>query len=162
MEVQIRRAGQQDLRRILTIERASFGVDAWDREVFRAFLPDDPDLFLVAEVNGRIQGYMITCVAGHKAELVSIASAPRMRGCGIGRAMMQSTLQTLKRQRIQTWWLMVRTGNSEAIRFYSKFGFTRARLVRCYYEDGGNALRMRLELNSAKLNGRAPTNAASG
>ena len=140
----IRRAEQRDLRRILAIERSSFGRDAWDRGLFEEFLGDS--IFLVAENGAKMAGYLIAVVAGSKAELASIATRPRDRQRGIGTKLMTQALGKLRRQRVDEWWLMVRTTNEAAIRFYRALGFRRVRRVKRYYEHGADAWRMRLPL----------------
>jgi ribosomal protein S18 acetylase RimI-like enzyme len=41
---------------------------------------------------------------------------------------------------------MVRSTNTEGIRFYRTFGFLSQRRVARYYEDGGEGIQMRLRL----------------
>ena len=135
----VRRAQKQDLRRILRIEQASFGTDAWDSKLFREYLRHCPQLFLVAETSARLAGYIITSIGEGKAELVSIAVSPAFRRRGIGKLLLNQTLARLERRDIGAWWLMVRTTNESAIRFYRRFGFVLARLVKNYYEDGASA-----------------------
>ena len=142
----IRPVTPRDLRRILTIERSSFGVDAWDKELFEAFLGSSSAQFILAEAGGKLLGYLIAIDAGARAELASIAIAPRARRRGIGQALMAHTLRRLRRRRVQEWWLMVRTTNEAAIQFYRRFGFRRTRRVKRYYEDGADAWRMALVL----------------
>lgn len=137
--VRFRRAETRDLRRILRIEHASFGEDAWDRDVFVEYLRHRPKLFLVAEANTRLAGYIITSTEAGKAELVSIAVAPRDRRHGIGNLMLRESRARLRRRDVGSWWLMVRTDNEAAIRFYRRFGFVIGRLVKNYYEDGSAA-----------------------
>ena len=139
MRVHIRRAEVRDLSRILRIERASFGEAAWDREIFLEYLRHRPRLFLVAETNTRLAGYIIASTEAGKAELVSIAVAPHYRRRGIGNWMLRQARGRLRRHDVGTWWLMVRTDNEAAIRFYRRFGFVIGRLVKNYYEDGAAA-----------------------
>jgi [ribosomal protein S18]-alanine N-acetyltransferase len=134
----------------LTIERSSFGADAWDKELFEGFLGSSSALFILAEAGGKLLGYLIAIDAGARAELASIATAPRARRRGIGQALMAHTLRRLRRRRVQEWWLMVRTTNDAAIHFYRRLGFRRTRRVKRYYEDGADAWRMALALGSVK------------
>ena len=137
--IHVRRAQAQDLRRILRIEQASFGADAWDAGTLHEYLRHCPQLFLVAETPSRLAGYIITCIESGKAELVSIAVAPAFRRRCIGKLLLTHTRARLQRRDIGAWWLMVRTTNEPAIRFYRRFGFVLARLVKNYYEDGASA-----------------------
>lgn len=141
--IRIRKFEISDLDRILAIERASFGDDAWDEKLFRAFYRKCPDLFLVATVRRRIAGYIITCAGSRNAELASIAVDPHTRLHGVGQAMLNHTLQELLALRVKAWWLMVSTENESAIRFYEKYGFTRQKIVKRYYGPAKNAWRMR-------------------
>lgn len=134
----------RDLDRILEIEEISFGRDAWDRKLFLQYFRHCPDLFLVARRSRKIQGYIITCTNGKKAELVSIAVDPRDRQRGLGRAMLDATLAQLRSHRVGSWWLMVETVNQPAIRFYENYGFERTRRAKRYYGAGRDAWRMRL------------------
>jgi ribosomal-protein-alanine N-acetyltransferase len=145
----IRKFEISDLERILTIERASFGNDAWDEKMFLAFLRKCPDLFLVATVRRRIAGYTITCTRSKNAELASIAVDPRDRRAGVGEAMLNHTLAELLALDVKTWWLMVETKNEPGIRFYEKYGFKRDKIVKRYYGPGRDGWRMRFKATAA-------------
>jgi ribosomal-protein-alanine N-acetyltransferase len=135
-----------DLDRIMEIERASFGDDAYDRNLFAGFYHKCGELFLVAVRRRNVCGYMLTCPGGKaapaRAELVSVAVDPRQRGKGIASALMDSTLRRLRRRGIARFHLMVKVTNQPAIAFYERYGFIRSRIVRQYYEDGADAWRM--------------------
>ncbi|HJT86434.1 MAG TPA: GNAT family N-acetyltransferase [Bryobacteraceae bacterium] len=146
----IRRARPADLARILEIERASFGRDAYDRKLFADFLVRCGELFLLAERPGKICGYSITCIRGAgkeaRAELVSIAVDPRLRLAGAATALLESTFRRLRRRRVALLALMVRQSNRRARAFYAKHGFTRVRIVRGYYEDGADGILMKRQV----------------
>jgi ribosomal-protein-alanine N-acetyltransferase len=136
----IRRPRLADLDRIMEIERASFGRDAYDRNLFAEYTRKCGELFLVAEDSRRVWGYMLTCRrAGafrNRAELVSLAVDPDMRGCGVASALMESTLRRLRLRGVSRFGLMVKVTNERARAFYEKYGFNKVRRVRRYYEDG--------------------------
>src|ERR1035441_7793432 len=102
----VRRLRIADLSRIMEIEHASFGDEAYDRNLFADFFRKCGDLFLVAEHDRKVWGYMIACTRGQRAELVSIAVDPAARGRGVGSAMMESTLRRLRRRGIKRIGLM--------------------------------------------------------
>ena len=137
----------RDIEQILEIEHASFGRDAWDRDLFLEYFRRSPDLFLVARSARRIVGYIITCTTRNQAELLSIAVDPRHRRRGLGRIMLDETLRRLRSiRKTNTWWLMVATTNEEAIHFYENYGFVRKRRTKGYYGSGRDAWRMKLNL----------------
>jgi [ribosomal protein S18]-alanine N-acetyltransferase len=138
-----------DLDRILAIEQVSFGNDAWDEKLFRAFYRKCADQFLIAKVGRHIAGYSITCAGSRKAELASIAVDPRDRRRGVAEALLNHTLRQLRLLRVKDWWLMVGVENEAAIRFYEKYGFKRQKMVKGYYGRGRNAWRMRFKATAA-------------
>jgi ribosomal-protein-alanine N-acetyltransferase len=144
--IEIRPFHARDLARILEIEQASFGSDAWDRGLFLEYFRSCPELFLVARHGRRIGGYIITCAGPNEAELVSIAVDPLDRLRGLGRAMLDATLAQLRLRRAGTWWLMVETSNDAAIRFYESYGFLRKGRTKRYYGAGRDAWRMKFKL----------------
>ena len=146
----IRPVRERDLDRIEEIERASFGVDAYDRNLFAEYTRICGGLFLVAMWGTRVVGYSITVLplrwAGARAELVSVAVDPKHLGKGAAAAMMESTLRRLRRRRVGRLVLMVKESNPRARGFYEKYGFRRVRRVRGYYEDGADGLALAKDL----------------
>jgi ribosomal-protein-alanine N-acetyltransferase len=134
----VRKMRWKDLGRILEIERASFGPDAYDRNLFADRLRSSRDLFLAAERGRRVCGYLMACVRGTRAELVSIAVDPPARGQGAASALIESALRRLKRRRVARFSLIVKTSNREAQACYVKYGFRRLRRVPRYYEDASD------------------------
>ena len=131
-----------DLPRILKIEYASFGKDAYDRNLFADFHHKCGELFLVALKGRNVCGYAISCKGGGvragRAELVSIAVDARQRRQGIASGLLESTIRRLRRRGVVRLHLMVKVTNGTAIRFYQRHGFQKGRIVRGYYEDGAH------------------------
>jgi ribosomal-protein-alanine N-acetyltransferase len=140
--LEVRRFTRRDLERVVAIERASFGKDAWRPELFLEYSRVSPELFLIARHSRKIAGYSITRVDWRGAELESIAVDPLYRGRGVAQVLLRATISRL---RARTLRLMVSTKNESALRFYERFGFTRVRKVKGYYGSGRDAWRMRLE-----------------
>ena len=145
-EIRIRPFQRRDLPRLRRIEDESFPKDAYPDEFFLDLFENCGKLFFIAKQRGRIAAYMVTCTAGRRAEIVSIAVGRAHRGAGIGRALMRHTLARLRRDGVATVSLMVRVKNAAAIAFYRGFGFRRAGRVHNYYGRGGDAARMRKRL----------------
>jgi ribosomal-protein-alanine N-acetyltransferase len=143
----VRPVMQRDLPRILEIEAASFGADAYDRKLFAEYAHISPRLFLVAEAR-RVCGYSITCIlaGGTRAELVSLAVAPAFLGSGAAAALMDSTIRRLRLRQIARLTLTVKITNLRARRFYEKYGFRKLRRAPAYYEDGADGILMAKDL----------------
>jgi ribosomal-protein-alanine N-acetyltransferase len=142
----VRRLRLADLDRIMEIELASFGDEAYDRNLFAEFFRKCGELFLVVERGRKVRGYMVTCIRGEQAELVSVAVDPAARGRGAASALMESTLRRLRRRGIARIGLVVRAANHRARVFYVRYGFKKVRRAPRYYEDGGDGWRMAREL----------------
>jgi ribosomal-protein-alanine acetyltransferase len=138
----VRRLRMADLDRIMEIERASFGDEAYDRNLFAEFFRKCGELFLVVESGRKVSGYMVTCIRGEQAELVSVAVDPAARGRGAASALMESTLRRLRRRGTARIGLVVKATNHEARAFYERYGFEKVRKVPRYYEDGADGWRM--------------------
>jgi len=145
-EILVRPFVRRDLDRIVAIERASFGKDAWPAELFLAYWRDTPELFFTARLGRRMAGYSIAQTDWRGAGLESIAVDPLFRGQGIAQALLDTTIARLRFQGIGSLRLMVSTTNEPALRFYQRSGFTRGRKVKGYYGRGRDAWRMRLKL----------------
>jgi ribosomal-protein-alanine N-acetyltransferase len=140
--IRVRKIRLADLDRIQQIEDASFGEHAYERNLFAEFYNKCGDLFLAAERRSGICGYIVTCIRGERAEIVSIAVDPAFRVKGAGSALMAGALRRLRRRKVTRVVLMVKMTNSPARAFYEKFGFHKVRVVRGYYEDGSDGLLM--------------------
>lgn len=130
------------LPRVLRIERASFGKDAWPRKYFIELYRDCRDFFVVAKVSGRIAGYAVACAEKRTAEIASLAVHPDYRRRGAAEALMRHILRELGLAGVRRVELMVRTGNEGGLQLYRSLGFRRVRLAPRYYEDGGDGILM--------------------
>lgn len=130
------------LPRILRIERASFGTEAWPRKYFLELYRDHRDFFVVAKVGGRIAGYAVACAEKRNAEIASLAVHPDYRRRGVAQTLMRHTLRELRANGVRRVELMVRICNTAGAQLYHSLGFRRVRMVPDYYEDGGGGFLM--------------------
>jgi len=142
------RAAAKDLPRILAIERACFGRDAWAEDIFRIYLSAWPELFLIAKSGTRTVGYSLAALRGSQAAIESIAVDPLQLRKGIGSALLRRTLAILKRSGASSVGLMVEIRNEAAIALYKRHGFRRTKTVRNYYGRARHGWRMSLEPQS--------------
>jgi ribosomal-protein-alanine N-acetyltransferase len=156
----VRPVRQRDLDRILDIEAASFGADAYDRNLFAEYTHTCGGLFLVAELGTKVCAYSITAISpgrlGTRAELISMAVAPAFRRKGAASALMDSTLRRLSPRGVTRLGLMVKVTNQRARDFYAKYGFRKLRRVAGYYEDGADGLSLAKDLGQKAGQARYP------
>jgi ribosomal protein S18 acetylase RimI-like enzyme len=85
----------------------------------------DPDLFLVAEVDGVIVGSVLGGFDGRRGMIYHLAVAQDHRQNGIGAILMEEVDQRLKQKGCIRSYLLVTRDNLDAIRFYEKRGWAR-------------------------------------
>jgi ribosomal-protein-alanine N-acetyltransferase len=137
----IRRFELKDIPQVLRIERTSF-KNPYDISTFLYFWEAEPEGFLVAEMRGRVVGYVMASSRNGEGEILSISVMPEFRRKGIGRRLMERAIEYLRGKGVDRIGLEVREGNEEAIKFYEKLGFKRAYKIPKYYPDGEDGIRM--------------------
>jgi ribosomal protein S18 acetylase RimI-like enzyme len=86
-------------------------------------LQRDPDLFLVAEVDGRLVGSVIGGFDGRRGFVYHLAVESNYRGHGIGTRLMEEVESRLQAKGCIRCYLLVRTSNVAATRYYEKRGW---------------------------------------
>ncbi len=98
--------------------------------------------FLVAEIEGRVVGYIIGVERRGVCHIISIAVHPSWRRKGIGHALLSELIKSFAFRGIDTFTLEVRASNKAAINFYIKHSFVQSGVIRNYYPDGESAIIM--------------------
>ncbi len=153
MDVVVRRARREDLDEVIRINELTL-PEHYPRWFWEDHLRNWGEAFLVAEVEGRIVGYVMTRVEygpGYvvpepmvrKGHIVSIAVLPEFRRRGIGTRLMEEAMRVLRDvYGCKEVYLEVRVSNTPAIRLYEKLGFRKVRVIPMYYLDGEDAYLM--------------------
>lgn len=153
----IRGASEEDLLAVMNINRVCL-PENYTYSFFETILKSFPKSFLVAEVNGKIAGYIMCRVerifskfqrfkivkAGH---VISIAVLPEYRRIGIAASIMKNAMKILRDEYgCSEIFLEVRISNTPAINLYEKLGFIKVDRIKGYYMDGEDAYLMAREL----------------
>jgi len=83
----------------------------------------DPDLFLVAEEEGRLVGVIMGAWDGRRGWLHHLAVAPNRRRQGVGRALVRTVEGRLRERGCLKVNLLVFRENESARRFYESLGY---------------------------------------
>jgi ribosomal protein S18 acetylase RimI-like enzyme len=86
-------------------------------------LQRDPDLFLIAEVDGEFIGTVIGGFEGRRGFIYHLAVADSYRGQGIGSRLLNEVEDRLRTKGCLRCFLFVTSDNDEAMRFYEKNGW---------------------------------------
>ena len=116
----IRSATEKDLDRVLEIDQLSFPTP-WTYHCFKITLKD---VFLVIEQK-EIMGYIVACLCdlGLRAEILRIAVHPDHRRKGIAKELIETMLQLLSKENVESVELEVNSANRSAVKLYEKIGF---------------------------------------
>ncbi len=133
---------ENHLEQIVDLEEKIFSGSYYKKEQLQEMKSKNDYLFLIAQEQGKVQGYVIAHDSLDIMEIMKIAVVETERG--------QSTAEDLFRKLLEVTQLNiileVRESNLRAIRFYEKVGMKKISLRKGYYSDNGeNAVIMLLE-----------------
>jgi ribosomal protein S18 acetylase RimI-like enzyme len=104
----------------------------------RLKLTKDPELLVVAEVEGRIIGTAMGGYDGHRGWIYSVAVKPECQRHGVGRALVLGLEELLIERGAPKINLQVRTHNDRVVGFYERLGYVvepRVSLGKVVYRD---------------------------
>ncbi len=102
------------------------GLYVWymdNKEDIRKYCKKNRELFLVAEINGKIVGSVMALYSGNFALVYHLGVLPEYRLRGIGRMLMKEILNRLRRKGARFAFVIVHSRHRDAIGFYRKLGF---------------------------------------
>lgn len=153
MSHQIRIASEADLEKIMQIEKACFGNDAWSKSNMKSELLAPHTTYVVAEDSNAFIGYagLSKLASSTSCDIQTIAVSESHRGLGVGRKLMESLLNFAKKQKAKEVFLEVREDKPTPQKLYVSLGFTAIDRRENYYQpDGVAAIVMRLDLESQR------------
>jgi len=90
-------------------------------------------LFLVAEADAQIVGYVVALEAADEGEILNLAVAEAGRRRGLGRALVEAIVAALTDRGVRQVFLEVRESNAPARALYAGFGFKEVGRRKAYY-----------------------------
>lgn len=100
-------------------------VTAWNDPVgdIAAKLAFQPDLFFVAESNGKVVGTVMVGYEGHRGWINYLGVLPEWQHHGVGRQLMATAETVLRELGCPKINLQVRSHNTKVLGFYEQLGF---------------------------------------
>ncbi|MEM2122745.1 MAG: GNAT family N-acetyltransferase [Candidatus Bathyarchaeia archaeon] len=145
-----------DLEKVVEINRLCL-PENYTSNFFLEVYRNCPKGFLVAEVDGRAAGYIMSRLeyglsefnrfkVVKKGHIVSLAVLHQYRRMGLGSSLLRGALMGLASMGASESYLEVRVSNVPGIELYNKMGFKIVRRAPLYYHDGADAYVMALRL----------------
>jgi ribosomal-protein-alanine N-acetyltransferase len=103
-----------------------------------------PGVFGLIDAAG---GMVLARIAGHEAEVLTLAVVPASRRRGLGGALLDETLREIRDRGARVVFLEVSEVNQAARALYAAAGFVEVGRRRRYYADGADALVLRAALS---------------
>ena len=119
---------------VAALERQCF-ADPWSEGSIASELDNPLSLWLVAEQDGAVCGYVGSQTVLDETDMMNIAVRPDCRRRGIAAALISELVRLLKARGSHILRLEVRQSNAPAIALYETMGFTQLGLRKNYYRN---------------------------
>lgn len=146
--VELRDAALADLPDLLALEALFPGDRLSPRQMRRHLIARRHSFRVAVGADGPFGYSLVFLRAGsERARLYSIVVAPRARGLGLGRRLLDDAQEQARARGCRRLGLEVRADNASAIALYRAAGYAELAPRPGYYEDGMSALRFERRLD---------------
>ena len=128
------RMNESHVQQIAALEQCCFS-DPWSENSVASELENPLSLWLIAEEDGAVCGYVGSQTVLDETDMMNIAVHPDCRRKGIAAALIAELVSRLKARGSRILRLEVRESNLPAIALYEALGFTQLGLRKNYYRN---------------------------
>jgi ribosomal-protein-alanine N-acetyltransferase len=121
-------------------------AERWTAQAIGLLLDLPGHFGLIADGAGEPLGFALGRVAAGEAEVLTLAVRPSARRAGLGRALMAALIAEAARRGAEVLFLEVSEANLAARALYAALGAHEAGRRRRYYQDGSDALVLRIDI----------------
>ena len=125
---------EDHVAQVAALERQCF-ADPWSEGSIASELDNPLSLWLVAEQDGAVCGYVGSQTVLDETDMMNIAVHPDCRRQGIAAALIEELVSRLKERGSHILRLEVRESNTPAIALYNSMGFTQLGIRKNYYRN---------------------------
>lgn len=136
--MKVREMKHSDIDTVVAIEKQNFR-EPWTPTIFEDELSQSTRTYYVAELDGRVIGYMGMIWILDEGHITNIAVEPAFHGHGYGRELMKTVADIAFERGMKSLTLEVRASNERAIHVYEKMGFINEGVRPKYYEGREDA-----------------------
>ena len=141
----ITRLNEGHVAQVAALEKLCFS-DPWSETSVASELDNPLSLWLIAEEEGTVLGYVGSQTVLGEADMMNLAVAPEARRQGTGRALVLALVDALTEKGSHSLMLEVRVSNTPAQKLYESLGFSQVgRRPKYYVNPREDALILRKE-----------------
>ena len=139
----LRKGLNSDLEYIFEIETEVYDKPYWNKKMLDKVLSGKTENRIwIYELNKIIIGFIIDLRYANEVNILNIAIGESFQNKGYGSKMVYNHLKNLPQK--STVLLEVKKNNYRALKIYSKLNFEKLYIRKAYYNDGSDAVNMRL------------------
>ena len=125
---------EQHVSQVAELEKLCFS-DPWSESSVASELNNQLALWLVAEDNGRVAGYVGSQTVMGESDMMNVAVHPDYRKQGIATTLIVGLVEELRKRESHCLTLEVRASNENAISLYRKLEFQQVGCRKNYYRN---------------------------
>ena len=125
---------EQHVSQVAELEKLCFS-DPWSESSVASELNNQLALWLVAEDNGRVAGYVGSQTVLGESDMMNVAVHPDYRKQGIATTLIVGLVEELRKRESHCLTLEVRASNENAISLYQKLEFQQVGCRKNYYRN---------------------------
>ena len=132
--MEIRKMTAREVPQVAELEKLCFTLP-WSEKSVAGELENPLALWLVAMEGDSLAGYVGSQTVMDETDMMNLAVAPQFRRQGVGEALVNALVASLKERGSRCLTLEVRDSNEAARALYAKLGFVEIGRRRGYYRD---------------------------
>lgn len=133
--MEIVKMNERHVASVAAIEKECFGREGWSERSVAGELTNALALWLVAEEDGVVAGYVGSQTVCGETDMMNVAVTAEFRRRGIGEQLVNALVDELKALESHSLTLEVRASNTPAQALYEKLGFREVGRRPKYYQN---------------------------
>jgi len=157
-EYGIRHCDREDIPAVIDINLRTL-PEHYSEYFYHEILAEFPETFLVAELDGKVVGYIMCRIEygfsqlrrlglARKGHIVSVAVLDEHRRRRVGTGLIQLAQEEMRKKSAGEAYLEVRVSNESAVKLYEQLGYKVTGRLEAYYRDGEPAYVMAAHIQS--------------
>jgi len=150
----VRQATTDDLETLCNIERECFTIEAFTKEQLEYLLENPKGISLLAQIDDEIAGFIVGVIYNYSimrtGHVYTIDVLIKHRRKGVGLRLLRELEQRFVENGVEICYLETGRENVAALELYRKHGYTELNILKDFYSDEVDGIRLMKKLASGK------------